>query len=85
MDDISEVLKVDTFQLHVGDVMLLFTDGIVESRDKNGQMLEVEGLVDVFKPLCNRKCSDIKDEIMNVLEDHETDDDVTLMVVRRDI
>jgi len=35
------------------DMLVLFTDGIIESRNQNGEPLEVEGLVKLVRELSN--------------------------------
>ncbi len=83
VDEISNMLEVDEIALNSGDVMLLFTDGVTEAVDPNGQMLEVRGLAQAFSELGDLSVEAIKDNILKLIADYTYDDDITLMVIKR--
>lgn len=81
-DDISEQLTDEYFELSTGDIVLLYTDGITETKVA-GQMLGTEGLVRIFTELATRNldASEIVQGILSTLEG-AADDDITLLVAR---
>lgn len=83
--DVSEVTSDEELTLEVGDVMVLYTDGVTEAFDAEGNMFELERLASIVKENATASCADIHSAIWNAVEawTHEQDDDVTLMVVRR--
>ena len=84
-ENISGYLKDNEFKLNVGDVMLLFTDGITEAQRK-GSEYELFGekrLSDIFCKYVDRPTEDIKNEIISALKDYDCDDDVTMIILRR--
>ncbi len=71
---------------------LLYTDGITEAPAKetikgkqntNEEMFSEERLIETFRELRDMTPEQIKDGVLTALEGYKTDDDVTLMVVRR--
>ncbi len=83
--DVSEVTTDEELTLEVGDVMVLYTDGVTEAFSQEGEMFELERLVDVVKSHAGASCTAIHQAIVDAVNAwmHEQDDDVTLMVVRR--
>ena len=69
LDDISGMLEVDQLTLEPADVMLLYTDGIPEATDRNGEMFTDEKLIKVFKGLGKKHVKEIKDGILDSLKD----------------
>ncbi len=84
LDDIQGMNTVDSFHLDPGDTMLLFTDGIVEAIDKDGTMDGDRRLQEVFETCGDQSTGEIRDRIIKSLEGYAADDDVTMMVVKRD-
>ena len=69
-----------------GDVLVLYTDGISETENKNGEPFGKERIMDVL----NRKegsAQEIVDAIMNDLRDfagfEKLDDDITVLVLKK--
>lgn len=85
LDDIEPFLKVNHFQMEKGDVFLLYTDGITELGNEDGEMYEIERLKQSF--LKNIKLEP-RDLVQNMYEDaiqfnQNQDDDITLVVVKK--
>jgi serine phosphatase RsbU (regulator of sigma subunit) len=83
MDDIANTLQVDQFHLQPNDVMLLYTDGITEALDKEGQMFSEDKLVGLFHKLGNLSPEEIKAGILQSLQGYQCSDDITLMILKR--
>ncbi|MDJ0763567.1 MAG: SpoIIE family protein phosphatase [Myxococcota bacterium] len=81
--DIEGMNTVDQLHLDPGDTMLLFTDGIVEATDQDGQMYDNEQLISVLERCGEQSTPEIRDRILQSLIGYTTDDDVTMMVVQR--
>jgi len=84
MDEIGEMLEVREFALNPGDAMLLFTDGVTEARDVEGEMFSSTQLAEFFKGVGNQPVQEIAKAILDSLKGYECDDDVTFMVVKRE-
>ncbi len=83
--DISHVTTNEELHLEVGDVMVLYTDGVTEAFDAEGNMFELERLMALIEKHGGGTCQEIHDAIRAAVDGwmHELEDDVTLMVVRR--
>lgn len=83
VDDISELLDDDAFEMNDGDVLLLYTDGVTEFA-ANDNMLGTDGLASMLELLGN-KSSLPTDVLQGVLERvcvGVLDDDVTVLAAR---
>ena len=69
-----------------GDILVLFTDGIVDSRDAAGARLGEPAVLDVVRRNRNKTPQKIVDAVFKLLRDHSGDvpspDDLTLLVLR---
>ena len=90
MEDIRDIVKDDVIHLHVGDSMLLYTDGITEAWDKSGlrdrkttEMFGERRLRDVFLRFGSKSPEEIKNGILQELLAYQCYDDVTMVVLRR--
>jgi serine phosphatase RsbU (regulator of sigma subunit) len=77
-------------QLAPGDSLVLFTDGVTEAQDSSGEELGAETLVQSMKGLhaatADAVASAVAESVLNHVGDSdELDDDVTILVVSRDL
>ncbi|MCP4112601.1 MAG: SpoIIE family protein phosphatase [Desulfobacteraceae bacterium] len=63
--------------------IILFTDGITEAADKNGDMFGNERLVRIIEKSIHNSDSAIHENIIDALKPYDKPDDVTLVVVKR--
>ena len=85
--DISKILKETEIDFREGDVILLYTDGITEAKNKQGQMYGLERLTTALAQHAYRKAPDIFDK---VTEDYSKFlgpnprqiDDVTMIIIK---
>ena len=82
MHDIEAGLPVESFTLESGDVLLLYTDGITEAQ-KEGVLLENEGLVELLESAKGRSAEDILESILETLEGYTIEDDISMIVIRQ--
>ena len=73
-------------QLDAGDIVLLYTDGVIEAEGPGGEMFGEERLVDTAATLIGRSAKDVLDGVRNAVMNHcrqcEQADDITLVVVK---
>ncbi len=81
--DISEMLSEDTLKLEPGDCMILFTDGITEAWDRDGNLFGDERLMRIIEESGESPASEVHKNVITALESWERPDDVTLVVVKR--
>ncbi|MDM8551076.1 PP2C family protein-serine/threonine phosphatase, partial [Desulfobacterales bacterium HSG2] len=84
--DISKPTKNSYFELGEGDVMVLYTDGLTESENPDGEMLDIGGLIRIVEKHVRLEPEAMKESIMaDVLEwcDNKREDDMTLVIVKR--
>lgn len=79
-------LREDTLQLAVGDVFLMYTDGLTEAENNAGEAFGEEQLAAVLKDSSHHNAHSIKQHILKAVADFTADtprhDDITLIVVR---
>ncbi len=81
--DISPLLSENTLKMEPGDCMVLFTDGITEAWDKDGNLFGNKQLIKVIDEFSNDSASALHDRIIQALEPYHKGDDVTLLVIKR--
>jgi sigma-B regulation protein RsbU (phosphoserine phosphatase) len=83
--DDSENFEEATVQLEPGDTVLLYTDGITEARDKNGEQFDPRRLISVFRASGDRP-EELIDQLCQAVRAHEhgqvARDDQTLVAAR---
>jgi serine phosphatase RsbU (regulator of sigma subunit) len=85
VDDISGHLKDIEVTIEKGDVVLLFTDGITEAVNKNGEMFGQRRLEQALDQYANLPVNKISSKIIEELTafQEEQYDDITLVVVKK--
>jgi sigma-B regulation protein RsbU (phosphoserine phosphatase) len=84
VQDISHVTENQTVQLHPGDLMLLYTDGLIEARNKRGKPFGFERVAALVERYRDEPADVIRLRILRRLElwMNKQEDDVTLIVIR---
>lgn len=84
----NQKFLVENFQMDVGDVLVLYTDGITEGRNKEGAIFGEERLCEIIKKYHNETpkmiAGHILDEIQKFVADSDLTDDKTLVIVKRE-
>lgn len=68
------------------DYLVLYTDGVIEAKDRRGYELEVGGLIRILSEATPESAQDLANWLFSVLEEYETGekhDDLTIVVARR--
>jgi serine phosphatase RsbU (regulator of sigma subunit)/pSer/pThr/pTyr-binding forkhead associated (FHA) protein len=76
----------ERLELHPGDALAFYSDGILESMDPEGNEFGLEGIAAALRPLAGRAPAEIAEGLLNAAEKHrrggEAQDDVTLLIAR---
>ncbi len=86
-----EDIKPHTFELSHGDVILTYSDGVLEAKGTKGDFYGLEKLQDIFQEACSLN-TDIKQVYASIIEDLKVYrggssfvDDTTVMMFRRNV
>ncbi len=86
-DDISDFLSVKEILLQPGDGVVLYTDGITEARNLEGELYEVDKLCAVISRHWQLSASEIQQAVIADVRQHigkqKVFDDITLLVLKQ--
>ncbi|MDB4954724.1 MAG: Signal transduction histidine kinase [Myxococcales bacterium] len=71
-----------SFRLGLGDLLVLYTDGIIEARDENGQMVGIEAVREAVTQSHAKSVEEIRDAIFALGGGRRRDDDASVLVFR---
>ncbi|MBN2547510.1 MAG: SpoIIE family protein phosphatase [Spirochaetes bacterium] len=86
LDNVNEMIKNFSLFLDKNDILILYTDGIIEAKNKKREEFGVERLMEIIEDNRNKDIVEIKNEVLNyTLEwcDNKQADDITLVLVKR--
>jgi serine phosphatase RsbU (regulator of sigma subunit) len=76
-------------QIHPGDVLVLYTDGIPEAQNGNGDFFHEKKIVEISKANLLQPAEIVQQEILKAVHEFMGDtpqmDDITLMVLVRNL
>jgi len=79
--------KEHTVELAAGDTLVLYTDGVTEAQNRDGEFFGTERLIEIVRTCpaaqVQALCSTLLDEIQRFAGEMPQADDITLAVVRR--
>ncbi len=86
--DNSKIIKERDLALQKDDVIVLYTDGITEARNMNGEMFGLDRLKEMVLLYAGNNdavtiIQNIAKDFSKYVEEHVQDDDVTLVVVKK--
>jgi sigma-B regulation protein RsbU (phosphoserine phosphatase) len=83
--DISRVTVDSTFALDEGDLLVLYTDGITEAMDAQGQQFGLDRLCQAVEAAAGRTPEEVRDQVLAAAMTFAASqaDDMTLVVLRR--
>jgi sigma-B regulation protein RsbU (phosphoserine phosphatase) len=83
----NQKFKVENIRMHVGDILVLYTDGITEAMNENHKLYGEERLIELIR---NSKDLSAKEIAFSIIEDvnkfsakSDFNDDKTIIVVKR--
>lgn len=86
IEDISESTMDASLMLDVGDILVLYTDGLTEARNLRGELFDIHRFMNLVKTHAGKEIHAMRDAVMeDVLAwcDGVIEDDMSLVVVRR--
>nr|WP_106783632.1 PP2C family protein-serine/threonine phosphatase [Lysinibacillus timonensis] len=82
----SQIYKEKEVFLSEGDLVFLYTDGIVEAVNQDGEMYKVERLQRTLESICTKNLKKIEDDIIDSLEEFTRGmpqkDDITMVMLK---
>jgi sigma-B regulation protein RsbU (phosphoserine phosphatase) len=79
--------ETQTFKLHAGDLLAIYSDGVTEANDAAEQEFSLERFIGVLKANRERAASEIVDTVIAAIDAFVGDapqfDDITLMIMKR--
>lgn len=85
--DIAEFVAETIVQLHSGDVVVLYTDGITEAKNMEKLLYGLERLIEVIEINWQRSPAEIRDAVIKDVRSHigeqKVFDDITLLVLKQ--
>jgi sigma-B regulation protein RsbU (phosphoserine phosphatase) len=70
-------------KLEKNDVMLLFTDGVTEAKNNDGKFFSAQPLIKILQEAGGCTTEEIKNRVLRALRDFNTNDDVTLIIMKK--
>ncbi len=88
VDDLEDMTSTDELTLDVGDLMLLYTDGMIEASlkenpEKSNPFFGEDKLYQILRKFGDRDISFLKNRIMDELEKYQAKDDITFVMIKR--
>jgi serine phosphatase RsbU (regulator of sigma subunit) len=85
--DIARIAEEKEIKLNLEDTIVLFTDGITEAKNPQGEMYGLERLIDSLKKYGYRNTSKeifdkLTDDFANFVGNYSQKDDITLIVIK---
>jgi serine phosphatase RsbU (regulator of sigma subunit) len=81
--EIGDMINQDQIKLSPGDTILLYTDGITEAIDSQGNMFSNQKLMQLFKECGCQSPEEIRQYLLNALSEYTCHDDVTMMIIKK--
>ena len=83
--DIFENTTENQFRLEKDDIMLLYTDGLIEATNKNNEQYDMDRLIKKLEETGDKPIKQIEEEIVSDVFKflHEQNDDITFVIARK--
>ncbi len=87
VEDNSKIIKETVLPFEEGDMVILYTDGIVECRDMSGQLFGVDRLKSAIAKYASQYSPEltiqkVASDVGTFMNGHGQDDDMTLMMIK---
>jgi len=83
---LKSAYEMGTTKLVEGDILVLYTDGVIEARNGQGEQFGVHGLTQVLRTCAGLEADEVKDRLTSTLLTHTCDtthhDDVTIITLK---
>jgi phosphoserine phosphatase RsbU/P len=86
--DVSKIYKETDISLELGDTIIVFSDGIIEAKNVNGELFGIDRLVAACEKYCYQEniediFKSVSKEFSDYVEEQPQLDDITLIVMRK--
>ncbi len=85
--EISDFIGYADIQLYPGDTIVLYTDGVTEAEDSNGELYGLKRLTQVVKENWQKSAEEIKQAVVDNLYEYmgqqKLQDDITLVILKQ--
>lgn len=82
----NKTYKSSTIELNEGDLMVLYTDGIINSRDKEGTLYGADKLNETLLTMHNLSAKEVVDKLLESIKSYEAEqtqsDDISIVALR---
>lgn len=86
-EEITQFIGYADIMLLPGDIVVLYTDGITEAENADGELYGLKRLTDIVKENWQKSAEEIKqlvlDDLWNYIGQHIIHDDVTLVILKQ--
>jgi predicted ATPase/serine phosphatase RsbU (regulator of sigma subunit)/tRNA A-37 threonylcarbamoyl transferase component Bud32 len=79
----ENLLQDKEFILNSGDILLIYTDGITEGEDENGNALGVVGLGEILLNCKKTSPESIQKQILKSIQNYKSNDDISFMIIQK--
>ena len=80
--------RQDSFQLEPGDTVCLYTDGVTEATNQQGELMGIEGIQELFAAepptSAEQSCLGMLNRVLEFTGEASQHDDITCLTLRRD-
>jgi serine phosphatase RsbU (regulator of sigma subunit) len=86
IENISHATIDNNFSLEIGDLMILYTDGLIEAKNQNGDLFGINNVIDLIEKNYQENVEKIKDLLLKeALQwcNNKRSDDISILVLRR--
>lgn len=83
--DVTETLTKVEYELNKNDILVLFTDGLIEAMNKNREQFDTKRVLDLIIENHEKDADELKDILLKTIFKFmdKQDDDITLMIIKR--
>ena len=78
--------KENSFEVKSGDIIVFYTDGIIECENRDRELFGTQRLIDIVYKNKNLSAKELKEKILegieNFREDYEQNDDITFVILK---
>ena len=78
--------KENSFEVKSGDIIVFYTDGIIECENKDRELFGTHRLIDIIYKNKNLSAKELKEKILEGIEsfreDYEQNDDITFVILK---
>lgn len=82
----NKTYKSSTLELRKGDLMVLYTDGIINSRDKEGTLYGTDKLKETLQTMKNLSSKEVVEKLLESIKSYEAEqpqsDDISIVALR---